>query len=57
MLFRSNAFATLVAKAFGGYGDGGHGYVAVVTMLVFVYVLNLFNVMSLRKVAAASQRR
>jgi len=52
-----NQAATRVAKAFGGYGDGGHGYVAVVTMLVFVYVLNLFNVMSLRKVAAASQRR
>ncbi len=44
-----NQAALWVARAFGGYGEGGHGYVAVVTMLVAVYSLNFLNVLSLRK--------
>lgn len=43
-----NQAALKVANAFGGYENGGHGYVAVVTMLVIVYTLNFFNVLALR---------
>ncbi len=44
-----NQAAMAVSKAFGGYGEGGHGYVAVVAMLVIVYLANLVNAYSLRK--------
>ena len=44
-----NQVAIIVSNAFGGYGEGGHGYVAVVTMLVIVYSLNLVNVLLLKK--------
>ena len=47
-----NRAAMKVSKAFGGYGEGGHGYVAVVTMLVVVYALNYLNALALRKSAA-----
>ena len=43
-----NQAAMFVSKTFGGYGEGGHGYVAVVTMLVIVYVLNFVNALTLR---------
>ena len=43
-----NQAAMLVSKAFGGYGEGGHGYVAVVAMLVIVYSFNFVIAMSLR---------
>ena len=43
-----------VSKAFGGYGEGGHGYVAVVTLLVVVYSFNFMNVLLLRKSAPES---
>ena len=46
-----NQVAMAVAKAFGGYGDGGHGYAAVVAMLVVVYSLNFVNAWTLRGVA------
>ena len=46
-----NQAAMAVSKAFGGYGEGGHGYVAVVTLLVLVYSLNFVNAWSLRGVA------
>ena len=36
---------------FGGYADGGHGYVAVVTLLVLVYSANILNVLALRRAA------
>ena len=38
-----------VSKAFGGYGEGGKGYVAVVTMLVVAYLVNLLNAWSIRR--------
>ena len=47
-----NQAAMAVSKAFGGYGEGGHGYVAVITLLVVVYLLNFANVLSLRRIAA-----
>ena len=46
--------AMAVSKAFGGYGEGGHGYVAVVTLLVVVYSLNFVNVLLLKKSAASA---
>ena len=46
-----NQAAMAVAKAFGGYGEGGHGYAAVVAMLVVVYSLNFVNAWTLRGVA------
>jgi len=44
-----NQVALLVSRTFGGYDEGGHGYVAVVTMLVVVYALNFANAMALKK--------
>ena len=38
----------------GGYEGGGHGYVAVVTLLVIVYSLNLVNVLLLKKSSASA---
>ena len=49
-----NQVAIIVSNAFGGYGEGGHGYVAVVTMLVIVYSLNLVNVLLLKKSVAST---
>ena len=49
-----NQVAIVVADAFGGYGEGGHGYVAVVTLLVIVYSLNLVNVLLLKKSSASA---
>ena len=49
-----NQAAMAVSKAFGGYGEGGHGYVAVVTLLVIVYSLNFVNVLLLKKSAASA---
>ena len=49
-----NQVAMAVSKAFGGYGEGGHGYVAVVTLLVAVYAFNFMNVLLLRKSTLAS---
>jgi hypothetical protein len=49
-----NQVAIIVSNAFGGYGEGGHGYVAVVTMLVIVYALNLVNVLLLKKSVAST---
>jgi len=49
-----NQAAMAVSKAFGGYGEGGHGYVAVVTLLVVVYSLNFVNVLLLKKSAASA---
>ena len=49
-----NQVVMAVSKAFGGYGEGGHGYVAVVTLLVIVYSFNFMNVLLLRKSASAS---
>ena len=49
-----NQVAIVVSNAFGGYGEGGHGYVAVVTLLVIVYSLNLVNVLLLKKSAAST---
>ena len=43
-----NQMAMAVSKAFGGYGEGGHGYAAVVSMLVIVYSLNFVNAWTLR---------
>ena len=43
-----NQAAMFVSKAFGGYGEGGHGYVAVVAMLVVAYSLNFVNALTLR---------
>ena len=54
-----NQVAMFVSKQFGGYGEGGHGYVAVVTLLVIVYSLNLLNTWTLKasvKRAEASKR-
>ena len=49
-----NQVAIIVSNAFGGYEGGGHGYVAVVTLLVIVYSLNLVNVLLLKKSAAST---
>ena len=49
-----NQVAIVVSNAFGGYGEGGHGYVAVVTLLVIVYSLNLVNVLLLKKSSASA---
>ena len=49
-----NQVAIIVSNAFGGYEGGGHGYVAVVTLLVIVYSLNLVNVLLLKKSAASA---
>ncbi len=46
-----NQVALVVSDAFGGYADGGHGYVAVVTLLVLVYSANILNVLALRRAA------
>ena len=43
-----NQAAMSVASLFGGYGEGGHGYVSVVGMLVFAYTLNFLNALTLR---------
>ena len=43
-----NRAAMKVSALFGGYGEGGHGYVAVIAMLVIVYSLNFVNAMTLR---------
>ena len=43
-----NQVAMKVAKTFGGYGEGGHGYVAVVTLLVIVYLINFVNAYTMR---------
>ena len=47
-----NQAAMAVSKAFGGYEEGGHGYVAVVTLLVIAYSLNFLNALSLRRAAS-----
>ena len=47
-----NQAAMAVSKAFGGYEEGGHGYPAVVTLLVIAYSLNFLNALSLRRVSA-----
>ena len=44
-----NQAAMGVSKLFGGYGDGGHGYVAVVTMLVIAYSVNFLNAFLLKR--------
>lgn len=49
-----NQAAMAVSKAFGGYEEGGHGYVAVVTLLVIVYSLNLVNVLLIKKSSASA---
>ena len=49
-----NQVAIVVSNAFGGYEGGGHGYVAVVTLLVVVYSLNLVNVLLLKKSSASA---
>ena len=49
-----NQVAIIVSNAFGGYEGGGHGYVAVVTLLVIVYSLNLVNVLLLKKSSASA---
>ena len=49
-----NQAAMAVSKTFGGYGEGGHGYVAVVALLVIVYSLNFVNVLLLKKSAATA---
>ena len=49
-----NQAAMAVSKAFGGYEEGGHGYGAVVTLLVIVYSLNLVNVLLLKKSSASA---
>ena len=46
-----NQVAIFVSKAFGGYGEGGHGYVAVVAMLVLVYAVNFINVSFLKRIS------
>ena len=43
-----NQAAMYVSKTFGGYGEGGHGYVAVIAMLVIVYSVNFVNALTLR---------
>ena len=44
-----NQVAMFVGRKFGGYGEGGHGYVAVVAMLVIVYSLNFVNAYTLKR--------
>jgi len=44
-----NQVAIVVSNAFGGYGEGGHGYPAVVGMLVIVYLCNLANAWTLAR--------
>ena len=44
-----NQVAIIVSNAFGGYGEGGHGYPAVVGMLVIVYLCNLANAWTLAR--------
>ncbi len=51
-----NQAAMAVAKAFGGYGEGGHGYVAVVSLLVIAYTLNILNAVSLRNSASRAAK-
>ena len=51
-----NQVAMAVAKAFGGYGEGGHGYVAVVALLVVVYVANFVNAFVLGRIEAKGAR-
>lgn len=46
-----NQAAMFVSKAFGGYGEGGHGYVAVITLLIIVYSANFLNIMLLKPIA------
>jgi len=46
-----NQMAMFVSKQFGGYGEGGHGYVAVITLLVVVYAVNLLNAWTLKRTA------
>ena len=50
-----NQAAMAVSRAFGGYENGGHGYVAVVALLVIAYVVNFLNVLTLRRAKAAPQ--
>ena len=49
-----NQMAMAVSKAFGGYGEGGHGYAAVVAMLVVAYSLNFLNAVTLKRSVARS---
>ena len=51
-----NQAAMAVADRFGGYGEGGRGYVAVVTLLVAAYVVNFANVLFLRRAKRAERR-
>ena len=51
-----NQAAMAVAKAFGGYGEGGHGYIAVVSLLVIAYTLNILNAVSLRNSASRAAK-
>ena len=44
-----NQAAMFISKTFGGYGEGGHGYVAVVTMLIAAYSLNFLNAWTLKR--------
>ena len=44
-----NQAAMFVSKTFGGYGEDGHGYVAVVTMLIAAYSLNFLNAWTLKR--------
>lgn len=44
-----NRTALYVSEKFGGYGEGGHGYLAVVVLLVVVYSFNFFNVWTLKR--------
>ena len=44
-----NQAALFISSKFGGYGAEGHGYVAVVGLLVITYILNFFNALSLKK--------
>ena len=44
-----NQAAMFVSKTFGGYGEGGNGYVAVVAMLVGAYSLNFLNAWTLKR--------
>lgn len=46
-----NQAAMFVSKAFGGYGEGGHGYVAVITLLIIFYSANFLNIMLLKPIA------
>ncbi len=44
-----NQAAMFVGKTFGGYGAEGHGYIAVVTMLIIVYSVNFVNAYTLKR--------